>query len=53
MAEGHLVSAFKKDCGVICKLGFKNVEPIHVAKKGILTLINYSESVGEMTSVPT
>ena len=37
MAEGHLASALKKDCCVICKLGLKNVEPVHVAEKGILT----------------
>lgn len=43
MAEAHLASAFKKDCCVICNLGFENVEPVHVTKKGILTLINYSE----------
>ena len=46
MAERHLASAFKKDCCVICKLGFENVEPVHVTKKGILTLINYSDKHG-------
>ena len=46
MAEGHLTSAFKKDCCVLCKLGFENAEPVHVTRKGILTLINYSEKRG-------
>ena len=46
MAEGHLASAFKMDCSIICKLGFENVETVHVTKKEILTLINYSEKHG-------
>jgi hypothetical protein len=31
---------------VICKLGFENVEPVHVTRKGILTFISYSEKHG-------
>ena len=46
MAEGHLANDFKKDCCVICQLGFENAEPVHVTKKGILTLLNYSEKRG-------
>ena len=32
-----------KDCCVICKLGFDSIEPVHVTKKGVQTLLNYSE----------
>ena len=47
MAEGHLASsAFKKDYCVICKLGFENAKPVYVTKKGISTLIDYSEKRG-------
>ena len=55
MAEGHLASAFKKDHCVICKLNFENEEPVHVTKKGMLTLDkpwhrNERDSVTQMIS---
>ena len=37
---------FKEDCCVICKLGFKDEEAITVTRKGILTIIEYSEKHG-------
>lgn len=45
MAEGQL-AIFKKDCCVLCKLSFDNENPVHVTKKGIFTLISYSEKRG-------
>lgn len=47
MAEGHLASAFKKDHCVICKLNFENEEPVHVTKKGMLTIIECCEKHGK------
>lgn len=32
-----------KNCCIICKLGFDSNEPVHVTKKGVRTLLNYSE----------
>ena len=43
MDEGHLASIFKKDHCVICKLNFENEEPVHVTKKGMLTIIECCE----------
>ena len=43
MNEGHFTSKFKKDYCVICNLGNKNTEPVCVAKKGILNIIECCE----------
>ena len=45
MAEEHqgCSNQFQKDCCVICKLGFKDEKGITVSRKGILTIIKYSE----------
>ncbi len=32
-----------QDCCICCKLGFDSTEPVHVTKKGVLTLLSYSE----------
>ena len=37
---------FQEDCCVICKLGFKDDKAITVSRKGILTIIEYSEKRG-------
>ena len=47
MTEGHLATAFKKDHCVICKLNFENEEPVHVTKKGILTIMECCEKHGK------
>ena len=46
MAEGHDASAFEKEHCVICKLGFENKEPVHVSKKGMLTIMKCCEKHG-------
>ena len=43
---------FQEDCCVICKLGFKDDKAITVSRKGILTIIEYSESVGVQNLAP-
>ena len=37
---------FEEDCCVICKLGFKDEKAITVTRKGILTIIEYSNKRG-------
>ena len=48
MAEGHqgCSNQFQEDCCVICKLGFKDERGITVSRKGILTIVKYSEKRG-------
>ena len=46
MAEGPFSGAFKKDCCVICLLDFKTKEPVHLTKKGMLTIIECCEKHG-------
>ena len=48
MAEEHqgCSNQFQEDCCVICKLGFKDEKAISVSRKGILTIIKYSEKRG-------
>lgn len=46
MAEVQVATPFQKDCCVICKLGFEDENPVHMTKKGILTLIDYSAMHG-------
>ena len=41
-------SNFQENCCVICKLSFEDEKPITVLKKGILTLIKYSELRGRL-----
>lgn len=46
MAEGHHseeIDSFKKDCCVICRQGFKDENPVTVSKKGVLTIISFSQ----------
>ena len=42
---GHF-NQFEEDCCVICKLGFKDEKAITVTRKGILTIIEYSNKCG-------
>ena len=53
MVEGHLASAFKKDHCLICKLNFENEEPVHVTKRGMLTIIECCENMEKMTFIRT
>ena len=51
MAEEHNADCdhfnqFKEDCCVICKQGFKDEKAITVTRKGISTIIEYSEKHG-------
>ena len=43
MAENCTPNKYQEDCCVICQLGFECEKPVTVARKGILTLIKYSE----------
>ena len=50
MAEQHPiqdVSICLEESCVICKLGFDNEKPVKVTKKGMLSLISYSEKRGK------
>ena len=53
MAEGHYseVNSFQRGCCVICKQGFEDENPVAVSKKGVLTLISFSEKHGREISV--
>ena len=46
--ESDEVNPFKKDCCVICKQGFEDENPVTVSKKGVLTLISFSEKRGRV-----
>jgi hypothetical protein len=42
MIPAEAIHSFQ-DCCIICKLGFDTTEPVHVTKKGVLTLLSYSK----------